>query len=222
MKNSFPISLAVAAVSFALLYPQHVSAQNATQGAANSEDPAVASGGQSEMMQMVPAEAALIGKIDARNAQVGQEFRAKLSNTVHLKNGPELPHGTQLIGTIASDDKQGGAPRLALSFTKAELKDGKVVPITAMIVGLNPPDSDSEGDTTQGVVSSWSNSTVKVDAIGVMSGVDLHSQVEGADSGVFVATKKDNLKLLPGVQFALAIAARSGSELGMNGSNGGA
>jgi hypothetical protein len=222
MKQTFPISITIAAVSFALLYPQHVCAQDASQGAVNSAEPAVASVTQSEGMQMVPAEAALIGKIDARKAQVGQEFRATLSNTVHLKNGPELPHGTQLIGTIASDDTQGGALKLALSFTKAELKDGKVVPIRALIVGLNQPGNDYPGDTTQVAVNNWNDSTQKIDAIGVLSGVDLHSEVAGADSGVFVATKKDDLKLLPGDQFVLAIAARSGSEPGMNGSNGGA
>ncbi len=224
MKHHFPMSLSIVAVSFALLYSQDVCAQNATQGAANSADPpnAIASGARSEAMKMVPAEAALIEKIDARKAQVGQEFRARLSDTVQLKNGPELPHGTQLIGTIAIDDTQGSTPKLALSFTKAELKDGKVVPIRAMIVGLNQPDDDYEGNTTRGALNNWDHSVLKIDALGVLSGVDLHSQVEGADSGVFVAAKKDDLKLSPGVQFALAIAARSENKHGMNGSNGGA
>ena len=224
MKHSFPISLTIAAVSFALLYPQHVRAQDASQGAANSQDPptANASGAQSGGMQMVPAEAALIGRLDARKAQVGQEFRATLSNTVHLKNGPELPHGTQLIGTIASDDTQGGTIKLALSFTKAQLKDGKVVPITVLIVGLNQPGSDYQGDATQVAVNNWNDSNQKFDVVGVLSGVDPHSEVAGADSGVFVATKKDDVILSPGVQFALAIAARSGSETATNGTNGGA
>ncbi len=213
MRHHFPISITIAAVSFALVYSQHVCAQNARQGAANSVDPpnASVSSARSEAMKMVPAEAALIGKIDARNSHVGQEFRATLSDTVHLKNGPELPHGTQLIGTIASDDMQGATPKLALSFTKAKLKDGKVVPITATIVGLNPPQDTYDGDASVEALNSWSASSLKFDAQGVLSGVDLHSQIEGADSGVFVATKKEDLKLLPGDQFALAIAARSGS-----------
>ncbi len=224
MKHTFPNFITTAAVSFALLYSQHVCAQNATPGAANSPDPpnAIASGTPTVATQMVPAEAALIGKIDARKAQAGQEFRAKLSETVHLKDGTELPHGTQLIGTIASDDAQGDTLKLALSFTKAELKDGKVVPITAMIVGLQQPGNSYEGDATQVELNSWTDSSLKIDAIGVLSGVDLHSDVAGADSGVFVATKKDDLKLLPGDQFALAIAPRSGSEQGMNSPNGGA
>ena len=43
-----------------------------------------------------------------------------------------------------------------------------------------------------------------------MSGVDLHSKIADSNSGVFVSTKKDDVKLPRGYGIALAIAPRTG------------
>jgi hypothetical protein len=45
-----------------------------------------------------------------------------------------------------------------------------------------------------------------------MSGVDLHSQIDSQNSGVFVTTKKDDVKLGRGSNFSLAIAAEPGAQ----------
>jgi hypothetical protein len=224
------IALSVAAFSFALVSPNFAEGQNAQnreatqaqQGAMNAPS------GHNEAMQMVPARAALIKTLDAREARQGQQFTAKLSQTVQLKNGPKLPNGTELIGVVGTDDMQttgNGTSKLVLRFTEAKLKDGKVVPIKATIVGVFGPEAEnSQGYNVQAgdqQPNSWTDQTLQVDQIGALSGVDLHSKIASRNSGVFVSSKKDDVKLKNGSELTLAIAANPNSQTAINGQNGG-
>ena len=174
---------------------------------------------------MVPARAYLLNKLDAKDTKPGAQFKARLSKAVQLKNGTELPKGSELIGTVSTDDMQlHGTSKLALRITEARLKDGKTLPVKAIIVGLYGPESE----TPQGVVvapgdevaNDWNQSVLNVDQLDAVSGVDLHSRVGGANSGVFVSRKKDNVKIAYGSELALALAGQdSGNSSSANGSN---
>jgi len=169
---------------------------------------------KNEAAEMVPAEAVLDRQVDARKVKAGDQFRATLTDSVHLKNGPELPHGTILVGTIAADQMQnGGNSKLALRFTEARLKNGKTFPIEATIVAIAKPAYGEAGYVTD-PVATWDGRLLATDEVGVMSGVDLHSRIAGEYSGVFV-TKKTDVKLAARLQLALAIGAQS-----TNGANG--
>jgi hypothetical protein len=220
MNRQYPVALAVAALSFALFYPQTAHARNPVQSADNTLSPSA----QSDAMQMVSAQANLIGRLDARKVKACQQFRAALSGTVHLKNGTELPHGTLLIGTVATDQMESkGQSRLALSFTQAQLKDGKMIPIKATIVGIYPPadnENSADAEDSEGA-NVWTPTTLQIDQVGVLAGIDLHSKIDGSTSGVFVSSTKDDVKLADGSQIALAIAADSGSQQSMASPNGG-
>jgi hypothetical protein len=216
MIHKSPNTLAIAAGSIALLYPQMVRAQSQAQGAVNPQDTSnvTTSDGKDQAMQMVPAQAKLIGSLDARKAQPGQEVRAALSSTVHLKNGPELPRGTNLIGTANADTTQHNRRALVLSFTKAELKNGTVVPVKAIIVGAaEPQESSPSMDRGTADVSPWDGVALQVDNVNVLSGgIDLHSNIASSNSGTFVATKKDDVKLPSGSQLALAMSAQGSGQ----------
>jgi hypothetical protein len=163
---------------------------------------------------MVPAQAILENEIDARKMQPGQQFRATMSEAVRLKNGPELPRDTVLVGTIATDQMHaGGTSTLALRFSKAELRDGKVVPIEADIMGVAPPPDGGTWGYDEGAASlePWNGETLRIDERGTLSGIDFHGSIASTNSGVFVSTKKDNMKLQRGSQLSLAIAARGAS-----------
>jgi hypothetical protein len=163
---------------------------------------------KSEAMRMIPVEASLQRNLDARKDKPGAKFEARLRETAHLKNGPELPDGTMLLGTVTTDHmKYHGTSRLALRFTEAKLKDGKVIPIKATIVDVSQP---SYGYYMDGPSASsmWSDKTLQVDELGAISGVDLHSRIAARNSGVFISHKKDNMKLSAGTRFTLAIAAK--------------
>ena len=63
--------------------------------------------GQGAALQMVAAQATLVKGIDAREARPGQDLQSvPQPNKVQLKNGPELPRGTELIGTVTDDQMQ--------------------------------------------------------------------------------------------------------------------
>lgn len=178
--------------------------QNSTTHTATADETAVA--------RMAPAQATLMNDLDAKKVRDGQQFHASLSSTVHLKDGVDLPRGTVLVGTIVTDNMKAGATStLALRFTQADLKGGKTVPIMATIVGFAPPSEDDAWDYTdsQATLLPWNGKATQVDDIGVLSGIDLHSKIAGNNSGVFVSTKKDDMKLSAHSQFALAITARS-------------
>ena len=102
MKSKNILTLSIAFAACALLYLGSASAQNST--AADSVDPSVpTSVAQNEASQMVAADAILDNGIDAKKVQPGEQFRATLRDTVHLKNGTELPRDTVLVGTTEND-----------------------------------------------------------------------------------------------------------------------
>lgn len=173
---------------------------------------------------MVPAQAYLLQKLDAKDMKPGSQFTARLSKKVQLKNGPELPKGTELIGKVSTDDMQlKGMSKLALRITEARLKDGKMVPVKATIVGVYAPESETmDGNDVapgQEEANDWTNKVLRVDQLDAVGGVDLHSRVAGNNSGVFVSTKKDNVKISAGSELALAISAQSGEQTGANGAS---
>jgi len=208
-KNIFVVSMAFA--TCALVYPSLASARNSTNGA--TVDPsATPKAAQREASEMVPAQATLEKGIDAKKVRSGEQFRATLSETVHLKSGVELPRDTVLVGTIAKDQMHdGGTSTLALRFTKAQLKDGKVIPIQADIMGVAGPDNGGYAGSynTGSSLSPWDGKTTQVDEEGAISGFDFHGRIGGQNSGQFVSTRKDNMKLSAGSQISLAIAAQN-------------
>ena len=95
-----------------------------------------------------------------------------------------------------------------LRFTEAKLKNGKLIPIKATIMGMSKPSYGSYDDGTAGFgPEQWQGNTLQLDQVGVLHGVDLHSRIAGKDSGAFVFTRKD-MKLAKGSQMELAIASR--------------
>lgn len=209
MRNRELNSLQVAALSMALLLPGLCYAQGTTPDSSNQSSQL----GAEQAAQMVPARAYLANKLDAKDARPGTQFTANLSQAVQLKNGPKLPRGTELVGTVATDDMQlKGNSKLALRITQAHLKDGTTIPVKATIFGVWGPGSE----TAQGYnvaagdeePNDWTPRMLSVDELDAMSGVDLHSRISGENSGVFVAKKKDNVKISAGSEFALAIAER--------------
>ena len=173
---------------------------------------------QRQAADMVPASAVLSQEIDARKVHSGEQFRAQLTQGVYLKDGAMLPKGTELIGTIDKDAMSPeGTSTLALRFTTADTKSGKMVPIVATIVGMSPPDYSTNWDSGYSAPSPWDGTSLSFDQIKAASGFDMHSRIAGTNSGVFESTKKDELRLSDQCQLALAIGPQSAGEM-----NGGA
>lgn len=212
MKYRSAISLPVAAACLLFLGPNFAAASSTVHQAA-SQQASASNAGQHEALKMVPAEARLTKALDARNARMGEEFRATLNQKVHLKNGTELPKGTELVGKVVkSQAMQNGEPSvMTLRFTQADLKNGKTVPIKATIVGLY--DADDEVGPSYAPTpppNTWTPAALQVDQIDALNGADLHSKIAANNSGV-LKSSKNNIRFSRGTEFALAIAPRSSS-----------
>jgi hypothetical protein len=177
---------------------------------------------------MVPGTVALTRALDAKKDHDGSQFDAKLTKTVHLKNGKTLPKGSTLLGTVNSDDMHtAGKAKLAVRFTQAKLPNGETVPIKATIVQVFPP----VGLTAEGApipdesgpswdmdyhTNQWSRQQLNIDQVGALKNVDLHSRLASQNSGVFVSTKKDDVKLMKGSRLELALAEQGNGQQAQN------
>ena len=214
MKTAHNLLLSLTAAFLVCLVPHFCAAQSMSSAtpsnSSNATSDAQLTGASQTAQQMVPAEVKLTQALDARKNQSGSAFEARLDGTVHLKNGIELPHGTVLEGQVTTDQmNNSGTSRLALEFTQAKLKDGKTIPIQATIVGISGPD---EGGGDFGVnpgPPAWNGTSLRYDDIGVMSHVDLHSTIGGANSGTLVATDKNDMRLRTGSRLSLALGEKT-------------
>lgn len=211
MKSRIALSFWLAAASLVLAGTRKSPAQDNNSFDSSAQGRSQVTQGQSQATQMVPAQAALATNLDAKKMQPGTQFQAVLDQTIRFGNGTELPHGTRLIGTVTTDSMASmGKSSLALRFTQAELKDGKVIPIKATITDIQQAQPIDHTLDAQFSVTPWDGKTMVVDEVGALSHIDLHSRIAGDNSAVFVSTKKDDVRLLAGSQMELAISPAQG------------
>lgn len=105
---------------------------------------AVAENANSNAGQLVAASAELQTSINAKTAKVGDVVTAKLTKSVGVPNGAELPRNTVLIGHIDQVQAAGsdGVSTVGLTFDKAQPKGGQPVAIKSTIVGVYPGGTD--------------------------------------------------------------------------------
>jgi uncharacterized lipoprotein YbaY len=198
-------TLALTAVISALSMP--VLAQSASGAASQTMQAPTDSAGANEAAQLVPAIATLPHLLDADKDHLDSTIEAELDHKVTLSDGTVLPSHTVLTGKITRDDMQAsGKSEFALRFDQAQLKNGKTVPIKATIVDIRRPSSDTDNYATS---NNWTNQTLSVEQLDVVSGVDLHSEIASNDSAVFVSTKKHDVKVPAGSELKLAIGPAS-------------
>jgi hypothetical protein len=93
---------------------------------------------------MTSVETELTGRLDSRNAAVGQQVTAKTLGPAKLADGTALPRGTRLVGHVTrvqAHTQDQPYAKLAISFDRAELKDGQSVALRSVIRMVTPPAS---------------------------------------------------------------------------------
>ncbi len=162
--------------------------------------------GQSQPVQLMSGTAELVHSIDSQSATQGQAVSAKLTETIETPQGVKLPHGTELLGHVAevqaSHDKSPA--KLALTFDKAQLKDGKQLPIKATLLEVAPPGQ------LAGVPQKVGSDGAFNQEAGEISGVSMHSSVRAEDSGTLMS-KDGNIRLETGTQLVIAVAPQAGA-----------
>lgn len=161
--------------------------------------------GQSQSMQLMSGSAELVHTIDSNSAMQGQIVSAKLTDTIKTPEGLKLPRGTELLGHVsqvqASHDKSPA--KLALTFDKAQTKDGKQVPIKATLVEVAP------AGELLGVPGKVAPDDAFNQEPGEISGVSMHSSVKADNSGTLIS-KDRNIRLETGTECMIAIAPETG------------
>ncbi len=147
--------------------------------------------------QLAPATAELNRNLDAKSLKAGDQITAKLTRSVHLESGVQLQRNTLLLGHV---DRVAGTSELVLTFDKAQLKDGKLIPVKATLVGFSPM-----GIVDYLPLQITAESTVE-QRPGIIP-VSLYSAVQSEVSGTLTTTKAD-LRLSQGTQLYLAVAPR--------------
>jgi hypothetical protein len=151
--------------------------------------------------------------LDSNKLTPGTTVQARLTHAVHLANGTTLPNGTWLDATVAQDDMQiDGKVKFALRFTDARMKNGTTVPIKATILAVATESLPVANDPSTlqiqlPVPENLNSQSDGVDAVGISSGVDLHSKASSQNSGVFVSTTKNDVKFPTGTKMELAISS---------------
>ena len=80
--------------------------------------------------------------VHPKRVKVGDAVTARTTEPTKLKDGTEIPKGTHILGSVTEiklkADKEGPS-KIGLLFDKAQLKDGRVVPLIMALVSVAPP-----------------------------------------------------------------------------------
>ena len=141
--------------------------------------------------------------VHPKKVSVGDAVTAHLTEPTKLKDGTELPKGTHIVGKVTEiklkADKEGPS-KLGLLFDKAQLKDGKEVPLMMALVSVAPrweqggvdPVAADNGAASAGRVSQMSQAAGRTDG---SAGGDTLSK----GLGVRGATSVSETAMHPGV-----------------------
>ncbi|MCU1223103.1 MAG: hypothetical protein JWQ42_1196 [Edaphobacter sp.] len=90
----------------------------------------------------VNVSAELTKRIDTKNAKVGDEVNAKTTSTANLADGTNLPKGTKLVGKVTDVRAKSSADKtshLAFALDRAVLRDGREIPVRAVLTSVTGP-----------------------------------------------------------------------------------
>jgi hypothetical protein len=128
--------------------PSHATAQ--AGGSATGQAATQAGNAGASFAQSSNVSAQLTKKIDTKNAKVGDEVLAKTTSNAQLTDGTKVPKGTKLVGEVTEVQPKSGAEKsshLAFAMNKAILRDGREVPMHAMLTSVAPPMAMASGNT---------------------------------------------------------------------------
>jgi hypothetical protein len=95
--------------------------------------------------------ATLERSVDARRAKPGDEVTAKTNESYTTASGMTIPRGSRLVGRVTearahAREEGAAASQLGIVFERAELPDGRSVPMQATIQAVAAARSQAQGD----------------------------------------------------------------------------
>jgi len=111
--------------------------------------------------------------VHPKRVKVGDPVTARVTEATKLKDGTELPKGSHIVGKVTEiklkADKEGPS-KLGILFDKAQLKDGKDVPLKMALVSVAPRWEPGGVDAVAG-----ENKAASIGKISQMSGANPQS-----------------------------------------------
>jgi hypothetical protein len=160
-------------------------------------------------LHLMSTNASLNQTLNSSHLSVGQNVSAHLTMKLRASNGLVLPRNTQLLGKISElQGGQGKPTSIALVFSKARLKNGRIIPIKATLLGAMPPNYNgylSSADYFPDTSNPVAPDAAMDQEAGVLNHIALHSAVRSHNSGIFLS-KRGNIRLRAGTQLRIAIA----------------
>jgi hypothetical protein len=93
---------------------------------------------------MRPVDGKLVNKLDSKTAKTGDDVVVQTESSVKTADGTEIPKGSKVVGhVVAVHPSAGQNSQVVLQFDRAELKDGKSMPIHSEIASVAPANGDS-------------------------------------------------------------------------------
>lgn len=160
-------------------------------------------------LHLMSTNAQLNRTLNSQKISVGQRVAAHLTMKLRTANGLVLPRNTQVLGKVSQlQTGHGKRTRVAIVFNQARLRDGKVIPIKATLLGAVPPSYGTSSafnnyfpDTSKPV----SPKAQMDQESGAFRDIALHSAVRSRNSGIFLS-KRNRIRLPAGTQLRIAIA----------------
>ena len=94
---------------------------------------------QAPAADMRPVDGKLVNKLDSKTAKTGDDVVVQTESSVKTADGTEIPKGSKVVGhVVAVHPSAGQNSQVVLQFDRAELKDGKSMPIHTEIASVAP------------------------------------------------------------------------------------
>ncbi|HVT97326.1 MAG TPA: hypothetical protein VHE33_07435 [Acidobacteriaceae bacterium] len=117
-------------------------AQTSAAGSESASAAAQAGHASASAAQATNVSAELTKKIESKDAKPGDPVFAKTTSEAHLSDGTKIPKGSKLLGHVTdvqAKSKENHDGHVAFCFDHAVLKDGREVPVNAMVRLLSAP-----------------------------------------------------------------------------------
>jgi hypothetical protein len=132
----------------------NVASENRAQGGVGAERAHEDGSGQQATADTAGASemnATLERSVDARRAKPGDEVTAKTNESYTTASGMTIPRGSRLVGRVTearahARDEGAAASQLGIVFDRAELPDGRTVPMQATFQAVAAARSQAQGD----------------------------------------------------------------------------
>ena len=126
----------------ALVFAVAASAQTSTAASESGSAAAQAGRASASAAQATNVSAELTKKVDSKDARVGDQVFAKTTSEARLADGTKVPKGSKLLGHVTdvqAKSKENHDGHVAFCFDRAVLKDGREVPLNAMVRAIAAP-----------------------------------------------------------------------------------